>query len=67
MYPIGIGNVKYLQIMFWSKHLSTLNKLIGMYRFVLFNIVTLVSLQNPRIYLSPFTKDIRGEEQLTSL
>ena len=23
MYPIGVGNVKYLQIMLWSKHLST--------------------------------------------
>jgi hypothetical protein len=43
--PIGEGNVKYLQIMFWSKHLSTLNNLIGMYRFVLRKKDTLVSLQ----------------------
>jgi len=45
MHPVCEGNVKYLQILFWSKHLSTLNNLIGMYRFVLDNIVTLVSLQ----------------------
>ena len=45
MHPIGEGNVKYLQILFWSKHLWTLNNLIGMYIFVLGKIVTLVSFQ----------------------